>query len=124
MGVSRDTFYRYRDAHEQGGVQALLDSNRRKPNPKNRVEEAVEAAVIAYALEQPAHGQLRASNELRQRGIFVSGSGVRSIWLRHNLASFKQRLAQLEAQVAQTGAVLTEAQVAALERKKWQGRDV
>ena len=43
MGVSRDTFYRYRDAHEQGGVQALLDSNRRKPNPKNRVEEAVEA---------------------------------------------------------------------------------
>ncbi|SEN14205.1 Winged helix-turn helix [Brachymonas denitrificans DSM 15123] len=123
MGVSRDTFYRYRDAHEQGGVQALLDSNRRKPNPKNRVEEAVEAAVIAYALEQPAHGQLRASNELRQRGIFVSGSGVRSIWLRHNLASFKQRLAQLEAQVAQTGAVLTEAQVAALERKKWQGRD-
>ncbi len=118
MGVSRDTFYRYRDAHEQGGVQALLDSNRRKPNPKNRVEEAVEAAVIAYALEQPAHGQLRASNELRQRGIFVSGSGVRSIWLRHNLASFKQRLAQLEAQVAQTGAVLTEAQVAALERKK------
>ena len=71
MGVSRDTFYRYRDAHEQGGVQALLDSNRRKPNPKNRVEEAVEAAVIAYALEQPAHGQLRASNELRQRGIFV-----------------------------------------------------
>ena len=123
MGVSRDTFYRYRDAHEQGGVQALLDSNRRKPNPKNRVEEAVEAAVIAYALEQPAHGQLRASNELRQRGIFVSGSGVRSIWVRHNLASFKQRLAQLEAQVAQTGAVLTEAQVAALERKKWQGRD-
>ena len=74
--------------------------------------------MIAYALEQPAHGQLRASNELRQRGIFVSGSGVRSIWLRHNLASFKQRLAQLEAQVAQTGAVLTEAQVAALERKK------
>ena len=43
--------------------------------------------------------------------------------MRHNLASFKQRLAQLEAQVAQTGAVLTEAQVAALERKKWQGRD-
>ncbi|MFM2324164.1 MAG: hypothetical protein RL244_1043, partial [Pseudomonadota bacterium] len=68
MGVSRDTFYRYRDAHEQGGVHALLESSRRKPNPKNRVEEAVEAAVVAYALEQPAHGQLRASNELRQRG--------------------------------------------------------
>ena len=50
MGVSRDTFYRYRDAHEQGGVQALLESSRRKPNPKNRVEEAVVAAVVPLTL--------------------------------------------------------------------------
>lgn len=118
MGVSRDTFYRYRSAHEEGGIEALLESNRRKPNPKNRVDQAIEAAVVAYATEQPAHGQLRASNELRQRGLFVSPSGVRSIWLRHALASFKQRLQQLEAQVAKTGAVLTEAQVAALEKKQ------
>ena len=118
MGVSRDTFYRYRDAHEHGGVEALLESSRRKPNAKNRVDESIEAAVVAYALEQPAHGQLRASNELRQRGIFVSGSGVRSIWLRHGLASFKQRLSRLEAQAAESALVLTEAQVAALERKK------
>jgi transposase InsO family protein len=118
MGVSRDTFYRYHNAHEEGGIEALLERTRRKPNPKNRIEESIEAAVVAYAIEQPAHGQLRASNELRQRGIFVSPSGVRSVWLRHSLASFKQRLNQLEAKVAQTGAVLTEAQVTALEKKQ------
>ncbi len=118
MGVSRDTFYRYQHAHEEGGVEALIQTSRRKPNPKNRVDEAIETAVIAYALEQPAHGQLRTSNELRQRGIFVSPSGVRSIWMRHQLASFKQRLTNLEAEVAKTGAVLTEAQVTALERKR------
>ena len=110
MGVSRDTFYRYQEA--------LIQTSRRKPNPKNRVDDAIEAAVIAYGLEQPAHGQLRASNELRQRGIFVSPSGVRSIWMRHQLASFKQRLSNLEAEVAKTGAVLTESQVTALERKR------
>ncbi len=118
MGLSRDTFYRYQAAMAEGGVEALLDSNRRKPNPKNRVEEATELAVVAYATDQPAHGQTRASNELRKQGIFVSPSGVRSIWLRHELASFKQRLRALERQVAETGIVLTEAQVAALEKKQ------
>lgn len=118
MGFSRDTFYRYQAAVAEGGLDALIDANRRKPNPKNRVEEATEAAVAAFALEQPAFGQVRVSNELRKRGIFVSPSGVRSVWLRQNLESFKKRLSALERHVAETGSVLTEAQVQALERKQ------
>lgn len=117
MGLSRDTFYRYQTAVQAGGVEALFDQNRRKPNVKNRIDEATEVRVVAYALEQPAHGQVRTSNELRKAGVFVSASGVRSIWLRHGLACFKQRLVALEKHVAATGAVLTEAQVSALERK-------
>lgn len=118
MGFSRDTFYRYQSAVETGGVDALIDANRRKPNLRNRVEEPTEAAVTAFALEQPAFGQVRVSNELRKRGIFVSPSGVRSVWLRRDLESFKKRLSALEKHVAQTGEVLTEAQVVALERKQ------
>lgn len=118
MGFSRDTFYRYQNAVAEGGVEALLDANRRKPNPRNRVEEATEAAIVSFALEQPAFGQVRVSNELRKRGVFVSPSGVRSVWLRQNLESFKKRLAALERHVGETGAVLTEAQIQALERKK------
>lgn len=118
MGLSRDTFYRYKAAVETGGIDALFDVSRRRPNPKNRVDEVTEAAVQAYALEQPAHGQVRASNELRKRGVFISPSGVRCVWLRHDLASFKARLKALEKQVAEEGLVLTEAQVAALERKQ------
>ena len=45
MGFSRDTFYRYQTALETGGVDALIDANRRKPNLRNRVEEATELAV-------------------------------------------------------------------------------
>ena len=118
MGVSRDTFYRYQEAISEGGIDALINQNRRVPNEKNRVDKAVEDAVIAYAIEQPAHGQHRTSNELRKRGIFVSGSGVRSIWLRNNLENFKKRLKALEEQVARDGIILSDAQIAALEKKK------
>ena len=57
MGLSRDTFYRYQNAVQQGGVQALTDANRRKPNLQNRVDQKTEDAVVALALEQPAFGQ-------------------------------------------------------------------
>ncbi len=58
MGLSRDTFYRYKSAVEEGGVEALLDGNRRKPNLANRVDMAVEEAVVAYDFEHPAHGNI------------------------------------------------------------------
>lgn len=118
MGLSRDTFYRYKSAVEEGGVDALFDQSRRKPNIKNRVDDQVEQAVKAYAIDYPAHGQHRASNELRKNGIFISGSGVRSVWVRHGLENFKARLKALESKVATEGCILTEAQVMALERKK------
>ena len=118
MGFSRDTFYRYQAARDAGGLEALFEVSRRKPNLKNRVDEQTELAVCKFALDFPAYGQLRASNELRKQGIFVSPSGVRSIWLRHDLASMKQRLAALEKKSAEEGIVLTESQVQALERKK------
>lgn len=118
MGVSRDTFYRYQELVEEGGIDNLVNKSRRTPNPKNRVDEATEKAVVEYALYQPAHGQHRTSNELRKAGIFVSGSGVRSIWVRHNLENFKKRLAALEEKVASDGIILSDAQIAALEKKK------
>lgn len=119
MGLSRDTFYRYQEAVDNGGVQSLLNANRRVPNTKNRVDEHIEAAVVKHATDLPAHGQTRASNELRKIGVFVSPSGIRSVWLRHNLSCFKDRLKALEEQVAKEGIILTEAQVTALEKKKY-----
>ncbi len=118
MGVSRDTFYRYQELVEEGGIDNLISKSRRAPNTKNRVDDITEQAVIAYAIEQPSHGQHRTSNELRKMGVFVSGSGVRSIWLRKNLENFKKRLKALEHSVATDGIILSDAQIAALEKKK------
>ena len=74
--------------------------------------------MLVYAVDYPAYGQLRTSNQLRKDGIFISPSGVRSIWLRHGLANFKNRLKALEEKTANDGIILTESQVQALERKK------
>ncbi len=65
-GLSRDTFYRYKAAVEEGGVDALFEANRRKPNHKNRVEPEIEQTVKDYALDFPAHGQVRASQDFYQ----------------------------------------------------------
>ncbi len=125
MGYSRDSLYRFRERYEQGGEEALMDLSRKKPILKNRVPEHVERAVIELAIENPALGQKRASWELQQKGIMVSSSGVRSIWLRNDLETMKKRLKALEARAAQEGILLTEDQMAALEkaeaRKEAQG---
>lgn len=118
MGYSRDTFYRVKKAYEEGGVEALKEKTKRKPCIKNRVSEEVEKAVLDLALDDPSLGQKRVSDTLRLEGIFISPGGVRSVWLRHDLETFKKRLAALEKAVADTGKVLTETQLKALEKAK------
>ena len=120
MGYSRDSFYRFKRLYENGGEEALREISRKKPVVKNRVPEHVEKAVVELAIENPELGQLRASQALLKQSIIVSAGGVRSIGLRNDLESMKKRLKALEIKSAQEGVVLTEEQLAALEKMKSQ----
>jgi transposase InsO family protein len=117
-GVSRQHFYDIKKAYEEHGLEGLKEKTRRKPCLKNRVAPEIEDAVVKKTYDYPAYGQVRLSNELKKEGVLVSSGGVRSIWQRHNLETFKKRLRALEEKAAKEGIVYTEAQLQALETAK------
>ena len=102
MGVSRDTFYRYQSARDEGGVDALLDKSKRQPNPKNRVEPVIEQAVLMakrlIAVERPDAGE---------RHLEVFGHGLRTP-LQHpaQRSTFGQRQADSSTELRQPAALL------------------
>ena len=52
---------------EAGGVEALRDESRRKPNRKNRVSEDTESAVVKMAFDEPAWGRSESAMNFAKR---------------------------------------------------------
>lgn len=118
LGVSRQHYYDIKTAITEEGLEGLLEKSRCAPRIGNRVPSVVEQALLDYSLEFPTHGQTRAANELKKKGIEISAGGVRSVWLRHTLHIKSLRLKRLEKWAADTAHILTESQVEALENAK------
>ena len=117
MGFHRDSFYEVRRAFQAGGVAALVEQKRgpRNPHP-NRVAPEVEERILGYCLEFPTRGAARVANDLRLQGVTVSPSGVRGVWLRHDLETRYKRLLRLETTARGETLVLSDEQIRLLER--------
>lgn len=117
MGYSRQQFYEIRRNYQTFGAEGLIDRlpGARSPHP-NRVDTAVEQAILEHGLEHPTHGAQRVADELLLKGVQVSAGGVRGVWSRHGLMTKHERLLRLEDTARQRRMELTEEQIRALER--------
>lgn len=91
MGYSRDSFYRFKRLYEEGGLAALEGPSRRKPLLKNRVATEIEQGVVELARSYPEWGRAKVAETLAARGLKISPSGVRCVWVRHGLETATRR---------------------------------
>lgn len=124
MGYSRQQFYEIRRNYQTYGSQGLLDRlpGAKGPHP-NRVEAAVETAILDHCLTNPTQGCLRVAQQLALKGIQISSGGIRGVWARHNLNSKLDRLLQLEQSLQKQKIKLTPGQIQLLERFSPEFRD-
>lgn len=101
MGYSRDSYYRFKKQYENAGERGLHNLSRKKSTLKNRVSPEVEDQVIEIALDYPNYGQAKVAELLTARGCTISPSGVRTIWLRHNLETKQNRFIALNSRLRQ-----------------------
>ena len=85
LGVSRDSFYRFKELYETGGELALQELSRRSRCWPTGRRPRSRPTIVDLSLEQPAFGQIRIANEIRARGHSISPAGVRGVWQRHDL---------------------------------------
>ena len=98
LGVSRDSYYRFKQLYESGGAEALADLPRSRPNLKNRIAIDIENQILRLTYMQPLWGAVSMARELRRRGVTISPAGVRCVWVRHDLETIAKRLKRLQSE--------------------------
>lgn len=112
--VSRTFYYKIKKRFENEGIKGLEIKQRKRPEMPNQTEKNTEKQIISYSLENPSYGKDRVAVELRLQGIWITPSGVESIWERHNIQNRKLRIKKLEEKLEKEGFLLNKEQIEAL----------
>ena len=111
VGVSRTFYYKIKAKFDKDGINGLRLKDRKRPDMPNQTEKNIEEKIINFSLENPSYGKDRIAIELRLQNIWITPSGVDSIWNRNNMQNRKLRIKKLEEKLDKDGFVLNKEQI-------------
>lgn len=109
FGISRKTFYEWRNLARAYGVEALVPKARRAPQLPNATPTWVVNELLTLAVAEPTIGCRQYADRLEDRGHAVAKSTVQKILVDHGLGRRAQRVARAAAVAALTKGLVTEA---------------
>lgn len=122
-GVSRTTFYEYKERFEEDGLEGLKD---REPIPDSHPMATPEKHVermLEMSREHPAWGCDRLSAQLKLEGISISGPTIQKYLNEHGRGSRYERWLLLEQERAEESIELTDDQIEFLEEQNPQFKE-
>ena len=108
FGVSRKTFYEWRNVAEQYGLEALMPKARRRPQLPNATPTHVLHELLALAVAEPTLGCRQLADRLADRGYVVSKTTVQKLLVNHDMGRRPQRVARAAALAAMVNGLIAE----------------
>ena len=111
FGISRKTYYEWKNVADRYGLEALMPKSRRKPQMPEATPTHVIEALLTLAVLQPTIGCRQYADRLGDQGFSIAKSTVQKHLVAHGLGRRSQRLAKAAAiAAATTGLVVPDAE--------------
>jgi len=108
FGMSRKTFYKWRNAAAKYGLAALRPKSKRPPAMPNATPVHVIEMLLTLAITLPTLGCRQYADRLADQGFALGKSSVQTHLVAHGLGRRHQRLARAAAIAAMTTGVVTD----------------
>ena len=108
FGISRKTFYEWRNVAQRYGLEALMPKARRRPQLPNATPTHVVYELLAIAVAEPTLGCRQLADRLADRGYVVSKTTVQKLLVNHQMGRRHQRIARAAALAALVNGLITE----------------
>ena len=97
FGISRKTFYKWRNVAAKYGVAALMPETRRRPAMPKATPTHVVEVLLTLAVTMPTLGCRQYADRLADQGFEIGKSTVQNLLINHGLGRRHERLARAAA---------------------------
>ena len=105
MGISRKSYYEWKQVAETYGLKALMPKGRRRPQQPNETPTHVVADLLTIAVVEPTIGCRQLADRLGELGYEISKTTVQRILNDHGLGRRRERVARAAAVAALAGLI-------------------